>query len=174
MMDFDNKCHVFETNKGWGFISIQKDQVNRLYLPMVTKTLAHKEAAAWGSLQKTAHNSFAANLIKDIKSYFSGEKVDFSSVPVDMTGVPSFHLKAYKALKKVGYGSTLSYGTLAKKIGAPNGARAVGQAMGRNQVPLIIPCHRVLSANKKLTGFTAPGGLTTKAWLLKNESLTST
>lgn len=110
-----------------------------------------------------------APLPEMIRRYAQGAPVDFSGVPLDLTGIADFNLKAYVELLKVGYGETTTYGAIAKALGDPALARAVGTAMGQNRIPLIIPCHRVLGANGKPVGFSAPGGVTSKMRLLALE-----
>jgi len=97
--------------------------------------------------------------------YFSGARVDFD-VPLDPRGT-AFQLAAWSALRTIPYGETVSYGEQAKRLGDPGKARAVGAANGRNPLPIIVPCHRVVGANGHLTGF--GGGIETKAWLLDHE-----
>lgn len=94
---------------------------------------------------------------------------DLSSIVLDMEGVPPFHQRVYEAARKIGPGATLSYGELAKQLGAPGAARAVGQALGKNPFAVVVPCHRVLAASGKLGGFSAGGGVTTKLRLLTIE-----
>jgi methylated-DNA-[protein]-cysteine S-methyltransferase len=104
--------------------------------------------------------------------YFAGEVIDFSDVPVDLDGQQDFFRKIYAELRRVGWGRTTTYGTLARALGAgPEAARDVGQAMARNPVPLIIPCHRVLAAGGKVGGFSAPGGSLAKARMLEMEGV---
>jgi O-6-methylguanine DNA methyltransferase len=91
------------------------------------------------------------------------------SFPVDFAGVPEFHRKVYQEAMKIPRGKTQSYSALAAGAGSPRAARAVGQAMAKNPMPLVIPCHRVLAAGGKLGGFTAPGGLASKSQLLALE-----
>jgi methylated-DNA-[protein]-cysteine S-methyltransferase len=98
--------------------------------------------------------------------------VDFSNVPLDLGAQDELFGKIYAATRRLGYGQTTTYGSLAKELGAgPEVARDVGQAMARNPVPLIIPCHRVLAAGKKLGGFSAPGGSATKQRMLEMEGV---
>jgi methylated-DNA-[protein]-cysteine S-methyltransferase len=93
------------------------------------------------------------------KRYFEGERIDFSHFQLDLAEQDGFFRKIYAAARLVGWGQTTTYGTLAKELGAgPEAARDVGQAMARNPVPLLIPCHRVLAAGGKVGGFSAPGG----------------
>jgi methylated-DNA-[protein]-cysteine S-methyltransferase len=107
--------------------------------------------------------------IDQIASLLRGEKRDLSSIPLDMNDVPGFHRRVYEFARTIPPGRTLSYGEIAAKVGQKNAARAVGQAMGRNPFPLIVPCHRVLAAGRKLGGFSANGGIATKLKLLTIE-----
>jgi methylated-DNA-[protein]-cysteine S-methyltransferase len=108
-----------------------------------------------------------------IRRYAEGEQVDFSGVPLDLTGVPELHRRAYDELLKVGYGETTTYGAIARALGDLTLSRAVGQAMGANPIPLIIPCHRVLGADGKTGGFSSPGGVTAKMKMLALEHAAS-
>jgi methylated-DNA-[protein]-cysteine S-methyltransferase len=114
-----------------------------------------------------------ANVIGDITRYLAGEEVDFSTVAVDFSGLDPFRRRLYEQTRALRYGRTTTYGELARQLGASNweGAREVGEAMGRNPVPVVIPCHRVLAAGGKLGGFSAPGGAATKAKLLALEGV---
>jgi len=114
-----------------------------------------------------------AALIADITRYLAGERVDFSAVPVDLSSLDPFRRKLYETMRALPWGTTTTYGALARTIGLASweGARDVGEAMGRNPVPIVIPCHRVLAAGNKLGGFSAPGGAATKAKLLALEGV---
>jgi methylated-DNA-[protein]-cysteine S-methyltransferase len=111
-----------------------------------------------------------AALIADMQRYFAGETVDFSDVSVDLLALSDFQQKLYQSLRRVGWGHTTTYGDLARSLGCPD-ARDVGQAMGKNPVPVVIPCHRVLAADSKIGGFSAPGGVLTKEKLLALEGV---
>jgi methylated-DNA-[protein]-cysteine S-methyltransferase len=100
-----------------------------------------------------------------LREYFAGERVEFD-VPLAPHGTP-FQLAAWQALRTIPYGETVSYGEQARRLGDRNLARAVGAANGRNPLPIIVPCHRVVGANGHLTGF--GGGIECKAWLLDHE-----
>jgi len=107
-----------------------------------------------------------AHVQKQINDYCAGNRQSF-----DLNLAPqgnAFQLKVWKALTQIPYGQTTSYGALAKSIGTPDAARAVGAANGANPIALIIPCHRVIGANGSLTGF--GGGLPLKQALLAHES----
>jgi len=110
--------------------------------------------------------------IDSIIALLDGNSVDLSSVPLDMHGVPEFHQRVYAVARTIPPGATLSYGEIAARLGEPAwpAARDVGQALGQNPFPIIVPCHRVLAANGKLGGFSARGGLTTKRRLLSIET----
>jgi methylated-DNA-[protein]-cysteine S-methyltransferase len=112
-----------------------------------------------------------APLVDGLKAYGRGEQVDFSDVPVDLSGLDRFHSAIYAALARVGYGETTTYGALAAEAGFPSAARETGAALGRNPVPLVLPCHRVLAAGGALGGFSAPGGTATKEKLLALEGV---
>ena len=110
--------------------------------------------------------------IDAVKRYFEGAETDFSGVALDLGEQDAFFGQVYAALRDIGWGRTTTYGALAKKLGAgPEAARDVGQAMARNPVALIIPCHRVLAAGGKVGGFSAPGGAATKIRMLKLEGV---
>jgi methylated-DNA-[protein]-cysteine S-methyltransferase len=107
---------------------------------------------------------------ESIVALLGGENVDLSDVALDMDRVPPFQRRVYEAARTIGPGCTSTYGALARRIGAAGAARAVGQALGRNPFPLLVPCHRVLAASGKLGGFSAHGGIETKRRLLEIES----
>ena len=109
--------------------------------------------------------------IDGIVALLDGKSSDLSSVSLDMDGVPDFHQRVYEVARTIPPGSTLSYGEIAARLGEPAwpAARDVGQALGQNPFPIVVPCHRVLAANGKLGGFSARGGLNTKLRLLSIE-----
>ena len=90
-------------------------------------------------------------------------------MPLDLESVPAFHRRVYEVARTIKPGTTLSYGEVASRVGEPDAARAVGQALGRNPIPIIVPCHRVLAAHGGTGGFSAPGGTATKLRLLAIE-----
>jgi methylated-DNA-[protein]-cysteine S-methyltransferase len=98
-------------------------------------------------------------------------EVSFAEVALDLSGVPDFHRRAYEQLLTVGWGQTVTYGDLARQLGDVGLSRAVGQAMGANPTPLVIPCHRVLASDGKPGGFSAPGGAASKVKMLALEGV---
>src|SRR5205823_3152675 len=109
--------------------------------------------------------------IDGIVALLDGEPSDLSSVPLDMAGVPEFHQRVYNIARTIPPGVTLSYGEIAARLGEPAwpAARDVGQALGHNPFPIVVPCHRVVAAGGKLGGFSARGGAATKRRLLALE-----
>lgn len=108
--------------------------------------------------------------VAGVAALLSGEKRDLSGVALDMSAVPPFHQRVYEVARAIPPGETLTYGEIAARLGAPReAARAVGEAMGRNPFPIIMPCHRVLGAGGKPGGFSAPGGVETKLKMLQIE-----
>jgi methylated-DNA-[protein]-cysteine S-methyltransferase len=113
---------------------------------------------------------FLASVPERIRRYAEGEPIDFRNVPLDLSGLADFNVACYGELLKLGYGETTTYGAIAKTLGDVAMSRAVGQAMGANPIPLIIPCHRVLAADGKTGGFSSPGGVTAKMRMLALEN----
>ncbi len=101
-----------------------------------------------------------------ISRYFAGELNAIDTIPVATGGTP-FQREVWQALREIPCGSTISYGTLAQRIGHPAAVRAVGLANGANPIAVVVPCHRVIGANGSLTGY--GGGLERKRWLLDHE-----
>lgn len=109
-----------------------------------------------------------AQAIAGITSLAAGERRDLSDVVLDLTGVADLNLRVYAAARTIRPGETLTYGAIAAQIGEPD-ARRIGEAMGQNPCPIIVPCHRVVAAGGKTGGFSAPGGAVTKRRLLAIE-----
>ena len=103
--------------------------------------------------------------VEQLTQYFDGVRTDFD-LPLEPAGT-AFQHQAWKALVQIPYGETISYGEQASMLGDKNKSRAVGAANGKNPIPIVVPCHRVVGSNGHLTGFA--GGLNVKAWLLDHE-----
>ncbi|MEM7432927.1 MAG: methylated-DNA--[protein]-cysteine S-methyltransferase [Pseudomonadota bacterium] len=103
---------------------------------------------------------------KQLTEYFAGERKQFD-LPLQLTGT-EFQMQVLDELQRIPYGETTSYGDIANRIGRPKAVRAVGAANGRNPIPIIVPCHRVIGSSGDLTGF--GGGLDTKSALLRLEA----
>ena len=162
---------VFETAHGFCGIVWSGAAIRRFQLPAssaeATDRLVRQRVP--GAVPGTPPAE-VARVIAAARRYFAGETVDFSDVPLDLGGQSAFFQQIYAALRRVGWGQTTTYGSLAKELGAgPEAARDVGEAMARNPVPLIIPCHRCLAAGGRVGGFSAPGGAASKVRMLALE-----
>lgn len=109
-------------------------------------------------------------LQREIRAYLAGKRVEFSA-PSQIDGLTSFQREVLDACARIPAGKTLTYAELAAWIGRPRAARAVGNALARNPLPLIIPCHRVVAGNRKLGGFSAQEGVALKRKLLALEGV---
>lgn len=173
MSEVQQQYRVFETAGGFCAIAWNGTGITRFQLP------THSAEATERNLRRRLRDAVpgtppphVANVIAAAQRYFAGEPVDFSDVPLDLDGQGEFFRRIYAALRRVRWGRTTTYGTLAKELGAgPEAAQDVGQAMAQNPVPLIIPCHRVLAAGGKVGGFSAPGGAATKIRMLELEGV---
>lgn len=106
---------------------------------------------------------------KELTRYFAGEPVVFT-VTIDWTGYSSFDADVWRSCRALGYGEVASYGELARRIRRPGAARAVGSAMGRNPMPIVVPCHRVLRGDGTIGGYSGNQGVPFKKRLLEMES----
>ena len=120
-----------------------------------------------------AHEADALPEIRQVMArivgLLSGAPDSLQDIALDTAAVPPFNLRVYELARGILPGQTLSYGEVAARLGEPQAARAVGQALGANPFPIIVPCHRVLAAGGKSGGFSAPGGARTKLRLLAIE-----
>ena len=164
---------IFETAHGFCGIAWNDAGITRFQLPTQSRDrteralLRHVPGAEPGT-----PTPLVAEAVDAVKRYFEGEETDFSGVTVDLGDQDAFFRQIYAAAREVGWGHTTTYGALAKQLGAgPEAARDVGQAMARNPVALIIPCHRVLASGGKVGGFSAPGGAAAKIRMLKLEGV---
>ncbi|HTM53326.1 MAG TPA: methylated-DNA--[protein]-cysteine S-methyltransferase [Pirellulales bacterium] len=117
--------------------------------------------ASW----QASDEPFAA-VREQLAEYFAGQRQRFD-VPLKLAGTP-FQQRVWQELLRIPFGTTISYAQLAERVGQPTASRAVGHANGRNPISIIVPCHRVIGANGKLTGYA--GGLDKKQWLLEWEA----
>jgi len=164
---------VFETAGGFCGIAWNDVGITRFRLP--ARSAAETERNLLRRLpgaEPGTPTPEVAGAVAAAKRYFEGEKVDFSDFPLDLGEQDAFFSRVYAAVRRIGWGQTTTYGAVAKDLGAePQAARDVGQAMAKNPVPLIIPCHRVLAAGGKVGGFSAPGGSASKVRMLELEGV---
>ena len=164
--------HLFDTGLGTCGIAWSARGLTRLQLP------ERNRRATEGRLKARSAGSCASvppaavrHTIAALQRYCAGESVDFSGIDLDLGAVGPFQRRIYAAMRSLGWGQTATYGDLARLVGSPGAARAVGRAMGHNPVPIVIPCHRVLASGGKIGGFSAFGGAVTKERLLALEGV---
>lgn len=114
-------------------------------------------------------SSLTALTAQMLLRYFQGECIDFADIPVFLDAMTPFRQNVLNATRLLKYGEISTYGQIACECASPRAARAVGGALASNPVPIVIPCHRVVASDGRLTGFSAPGSLNTKMLLLKME-----
>lgn len=129
--------------------------------------LLNSQYGANGYVLNERHDPFG--LTGALSAYFDGELTVIDTLPVAEIGT-AFQRKVWRALRDIPCGETISYGTLARRIGQPSAMRAVGLANGSNPIGVVVPCHRVIGANGTLTGY--GGGIERKRWLLAHEKAT--
>jgi methylated-DNA-[protein]-cysteine S-methyltransferase len=161
---------LFDTNDGIGGVAWSAAGLTRLQFPDRPGE-AERRLRAQGCVPiEGAPTPMAETAAALVRRYLAGEKLDFLELRLDMSSVGAFEAAVYDRLRHVPYGRTTTYGALAEAVASPGAAQAIGMAMGRNPWPIIVPCHRVLAASKKIGGFSAPGGVVTKRKLLGMES----
>ena len=131
----------------------------------VAREQAQVQAARGGAPARPGANALTEQLGRELAEYFAGQRQRFD-VPLDLIGTP-FQLRVWQALLAIPYGHTCSYGQQAQHIGRPTATRAVAAAHGQNKISIIVPCHRVIGSDGRLTGY--GGGLPRKTWLLALE-----
>ncbi|TCM16033.1 methylated-DNA-[protein]-cysteine S-methyltransferase [Novosphingobium sp. PhB165] len=166
---------MFETSYGFAAIGWRGSSVSCFRLPSRTAEAAESALLRrFPTSIRTAPPAFLQAVIRDAQRYFEGERVDFSAVEIDLGEQEPLFERIYGFVRALDYGETTTYGAVAKALGEePQTARTVGEAMSRNPVPLIVPCHRVTAAGGKIGGFSAPGGSDTKAHMLSLEGVAS-
>ena len=132
--------------------------------------------AAWARLRKRFPDAVEVEpppeievVIDRIRDLLAGGRDDLADIVLDLEGQSAFHLRVYAIARAIPPGETSTYGEMARAMGEPGAARAVGKALGENPWPIVVPCHRVLGSSGSMGGFSAPGGSTTKARLLTIE-----
>lgn len=153
-------CGIVWTSRGIAGVNLPEGSEEKTRARLKKRFPEAVEAAPPADIQK---------IIGEVIALIAGEKVDFSHVTLDHAPLPEFSKRVYDIVRTIPIGQTLTYGDIAKKLGDVSLSREVGQAMGRNPTPVIMPCHRVVAASGKTGGFSAPGGVDTKMKLLSIE-----
>jgi methylated-DNA-[protein]-cysteine S-methyltransferase len=155
-----------------GITQVQLPEATREATQQRLVSRAGSEAATRATPRTTP--AWVMEAIALAKAHLDGKPQDFARVPIDLSGLPPFTAKLYRALQQVPAGKTVAYGELARSVGSPGSARAVGRAMATNPVPLLVPCQRVVGQAGKMVGFSAYGGVVTKERMLAIEHATAT
>ena len=158
--------NVFRVEVGWVAVLGSEAGLQRVTLPQ--RSASEAQQLLGDSINRAALSPHRfQDLMERLGAYFAGHKVDFPD-RLDISGATPFQREVWKATRLIPCGETRSYAWVAEQIGKPKAVRAVGQALGRNPLPVIIPCHRVLASNGRLGGFS--GGLEMKKYLLGLEN----
>ncbi|MFA6149016.1 MAG: methylated-DNA--[protein]-cysteine S-methyltransferase [bacterium] len=168
---------LFETPLGACGIAWKAPESSRIppavtffQLPEATRSLTEARIAGRsGGRKARVPPPRIAGIIRKVQKHLHGDAQDFRDIVVDLGGAGPFARQVYEAIRNIPAGRTSTYGGVAAEMNRPTAARAVGQALGRNPIPLLIPCHRVLAIGGKPGGFSAHGGVATKATLLEIE-----
>lgn len=157
---------MFDTAFGLTGIAWSADELTRVHLPEADAAALRAWMERHGAAEGEPPPALAW-VLAALRAYFDGVETDFSSLSVALpAGTSEERRRIYAAARSLGWGETASYGEVARRAGLANGARAVGQAMATNPLPIVIPCHRVLAAGDRLGGFSAYGGIIAKERLL--------
>lgn len=161
---------LFYTELGWVGAVASPGGLVRISLPEPSKEAARARLlSGWsGGFPGMESSPILACLRRELRRFYGGEEVTFHE-PLDLDGRPPFFRRVWGIVRGIPWGSTLSYGEIARLAGKPRGARAVGMAMARNPVPPVVPCHRVLRSDGSLGGF--GGGLAMKSAMLRREGV---
>ena len=145
-------CYVFDTEMGWAGIAGSERLIRRLVLPRSSREAALEALHEGNALKLVEQEHDFSGQAARIAAYFAGERVRFEC-ELDFCGAGDFDRRVWAATQEIAYGDVESYGWIAARIGQPHAARAVGGALGRNPIPVIVPCHRVIHADGALGGF---------------------
>ncbi|HLX15564.1 MAG TPA: methylated-DNA--[protein]-cysteine S-methyltransferase [Bradyrhizobium sp.] len=166
----DQYFTLFDTPIGICGIEWGPRGINGVQLPMGSeeKTRA-RIRQRHGEIAQAPPPAEVQHAIEGIVELLEGKPNDLRDVPLDLDGVPEFHRGVYDIARTIPPGETMTYGDIAKRLGGVELSRDVGQALGRNPCPIVVPCHRVLAAGGKPGGFSANGGVATKLKMLAIE-----
>lgn len=162
---------LFETPLGFCVIAWGANGIVAVQLPQIQgiATARARLQRRFPHPEEAAPPPYVQTAILRITALLNGKHDDLLDILLDMTGLQAFDQNVYRLTREIRPGQTQTYGDIAKQLGEPNAARAVGQSLGRNPFAPVVPCHRVVSAGKGLGGFSASGGVASKLRLLRIE-----
>ena len=168
-----SQYQLFETAAGVAAVGWKHSGITSFRLPAPTATETERAILRYlPDAVRTKPPAEIAAVIDAAIRYFEGKRIEFFDVAIDLGEQPPFFAQVYALVRKLGWGETTTYGAVARALDVgPEHARAVGQAMATNPMPLIIPCHRVMAAGGGIGGFSAPGGSQSKARMLELEGV---
>ena len=166
----DQHFTLFDTAIGRCGIAWGPRRINAVQLPMGSEEKTRgRIRQRYGDIAEVPPPTEVQRAIDGIVELLEGKPNDLSDVVLDLGGVPEFHRGVYDIARTIPPGTTMTYGDIARRLGGVELSRDVGQALGRNPCPVVVPCHRVLAAGGKPGGFSANGGVTTKLKMLAIE-----
>ena len=158
---------AFDTCLGWMGVVGSTDGLRKVILPQESKESVFDKVKGWDySAEGGGYDAFD-DLVQRLRNYLEGELVDFPD-KLDLTEATNFQRSVWQVTRTIPYAKTRSYAWVANQSGLPRAARAVGHALGRNPLPIVVPCHRIIGSDGSLGGFS--GGVETKKYLLRLES----
>ena len=162
---------LFDTPIGTCGLTWNATGIVGLQLPERTPDATRSRALRrWPGAREITPPPHIQSAIDRVLKLLDDGKTDLTDIPLDLSAAPAFNRKVYEVARAIPPGQTMTYGEIAKRIGAkPQEAREVGAALGKNPIAIIVPCHRVLAANGKMGGFSATGGVDTKRRILEIE-----
>jgi methylated-DNA-[protein]-cysteine S-methyltransferase len=162
------KLRYTVSNIGAGWVGVLASSSGLLEVTLPQGTAREAERLLGDRVRGAVRSDeFFADLMKRLRSYFAGQRVAFDD-ELDFSGATAFQRQVWRLTRLIPYGETRSYGWVAEKLGKAGAGRAVGQALGRNPLPVVVPCHRVVARDGKLGGY--GGGVAQKRHLLRLES----
>jgi len=161
---------LFDTPIGTCSLVWKDDAIVGLRLPEASPAASRARITRrWAGAEEAALPAAMRAVIDRVLRLLAGEKIDLGDVALDFGDSPDFHKRAYAIARTIPAGRTMTYGEIARRLGEPHESREVGQAMGKNPIAILMPCHRVLGADGKMGGFSANGGVATKRRILEIE-----
>lgn len=157
---------VCDTSLGWMGIVGSPNGIKKVILPLKSKEAVLGRISGCGYKVVNPNNTYFSDLTDRLSRYFDGKPVDFAD-KLDLSGATRFQQNVWRTIRNIPRGETRSYAWVAKQLGLPKAARAVGQALKRNPLPIVVPCHRIISSDGTLGGFS--GGVKIKKLLLQLE-----
>lgn len=164
------RFRVFDTALGWFAIGWTEGGISRVMLPGAELGWLRERLAGMDGLEDATGQD---ELVARIVAYAAGAEDAFQDLTLDLSAVPALNRRIYEHIRGLRWGETTTYGAIARWLGDVAMSRTVGTAMGQNPIPLIVPCHRVLAADGRTGGFSAPGGVPAKMEMLALERAAS-